>query len=116
MFYVTFRLITIQIFYYSLCLCNRLLYYVRLNFSLVNIVYRNKITLFIFRIKFILFRAPYSIKCLAPYGGPIIPGLALGGARPENNYLDAVGVTLTFLTNNYLDKAKLEDTLSWEKK
>ncbi|KAJ8964878.1 hypothetical protein NQ314_004560 [Rhamnusium bicolor] len=61
-------------------------------------------------------QAPYSITCLAPYGGPVIPGLAMAGASTENNYLDAVGVTLTFLASNEIDKEKLTDTLAWEKK
>ncbi|KAJ8924000.1 hypothetical protein NQ315_006776 [Exocentrus adspersus] len=61
-------------------------------------------------------QAPYSINCLAPYGGPILPGLTMAGATPENNYLDAVGVSLTFLASNDLDKDKLYDTYAWEKK
>lgn len=61
-------------------------------------------------------QAPYSIQCLAPYGGPIIPGLALGGASKENNYFDAVGVTITILTSNSLNKDDLTDTLIWEKR
>ncbi|KAJ8971116.1 hypothetical protein NQ317_007664 [Molorchus minor] len=60
-------------------------------------------------------QAPYSINCLAPYGGPVIPGVAMGGASKENNYLDAVGVTLTFLAENKIDQNELADTLAWEK-
>ncbi|KAG5889119.1 hypothetical protein JTB14_034177 [Gonioctena quinquepunctata] len=61
-------------------------------------------------------QSPYSINCLAPYGGPILPGLALGGGSAKNNFVDAVGVTLTFLTANSLDKSKLTDTFEWEKR
>ena len=64
----------------------------------------------------VCFRAPYSINCLAPYGGPVIPGLAMAGASTENNYLDAVGVTLTFLASNDVNNTKLTDTFAWEKK
>lgn len=64
----------------------------------------------------IFFRAPYSVKCLAPYGGPIIPGLAVGGASKANNYLDAVGVALTFITSNSVEKSEIEDSEAWEKK
>ncbi|CAH1141196.1 unnamed protein product [Phyllotreta striolata] len=60
-------------------------------------------------------QAPNSINCLAPYGGPILPGLALGGATKKNNYLDAVGVTLTILTANSVKKEDLKGTLAWEK-
>lgn len=63
-----------------------------------------------------VFRAPYSIDCLAPYGGPVIPGLALGGASKEKNYLDAVGVSLTFITSNSIDKNEIQDSLAWESK
>ncbi|KAJ8952599.1 hypothetical protein NQ318_004146 [Aromia moschata] len=59
-------------------------------------------------------QSPYSTNCLAPYGGPVMPGLALGGASKDNNYLDAVGVTLTFLAENKLDTDELADTLAWE--
>ncbi|XP_018569147.1 Niemann-Pick type protein homolog 1B [Anoplophora glabripennis] len=61
-------------------------------------------------------QAPYSINCLAPYGGPILPGLVMAGASTENNYLDAVGVSLTFLAVNDLNKENLVDTYAWEKK
>nr|XP_023012615.1 Niemann-Pick type protein homolog 1B-like [Leptinotarsa decemlineata] len=61
-------------------------------------------------------RSPYSMNCLAPYGGPILPGLALGGASHEKEYFDAVGVTLTFITSNKADKNELTDTMEWEKR
>lgn len=61
-------------------------------------------------------RAAYSVDCLAPYGGPVIPGVAMGGASKEKNYLDATGVTLTFINANDKDKSQLKDTFAWEKK
>ncbi|CAG9821327.1 unnamed protein product [Phaedon cochleariae] len=61
-------------------------------------------------------RAPYTINCLAPYGGPIIPGVAMGGGSESLNFLDSTGISLTFLTSNYVDKSELTDTLEWEKK
>ncbi|XP_050308286.1 NPC intracellular cholesterol transporter 1 homolog 1b-like [Anthonomus grandis grandis] len=60
-------------------------------------------------------QAPSTINCLAPYGGPIVPGVAMGGAK-EEDYSDAVGVTLTFLVNNYNDESKLKNALAWEEK
>ncbi|XP_057672908.1 NPC intracellular cholesterol transporter 1 homolog 1b-like [Diorhabda carinulata] len=61
-------------------------------------------------------QAPYSMNCLAPYGGPVIPGLALGAATKNNQYLDAIGVSLTILTSNKVNKSELSDTLKWEEK
>nr|XP_023012614.1 Niemann-Pick type protein homolog 1B-like [Leptinotarsa decemlineata] len=61
-------------------------------------------------------RAPYSMDCIAPYGGPILPGLALGGASREKEYLDAIGVTLTFPTSNHMDKNELTDTMMWKER
>lgn len=61
-------------------------------------------------------QAPYSMNCLAPYGGPVLPGLALGGATKNNQYLDAIGVSLTILTSNKVNKSELSDTLKWEEK
>ncbi|KAF7266735.1 hypothetical protein GWI33_019956 [Rhynchophorus ferrugineus] len=59
-------------------------------------------------------QAPSGLNCLAPYGGPILPGVAMGGATQED-YLDAIGVTLTFIVENKLDTSELEATYSWEK-
>lgn len=55
------------------------------------------------------------IDCLAPYGGPIQPGLALGG-NTFDNYTDATAVSLTFLVENHLDENELEKAFEWEKK
>lgn len=59
------------------------------------------------------FRSPYSINCLAPYGGPVEPGLALGGFKKED-FTDARGIGLTFLVNNKLNETELEPALNWE--
>ncbi|XP_055539920.1 NPC intracellular cholesterol transporter 1 isoform X2 [Wyeomyia smithii] len=66
------------------------------------------------------FGNPYNPECLAPYGGPVDPAIALGGipkpktseTKPE--YEQANAVILTFLVRNYHDKSKLEAALSWE--
>ncbi|XP_065167705.1 NPC intracellular cholesterol transporter 1 homolog 1b-like [Atheta coriaria] len=59
--------------------------------------------------------SPYSPDCLAPYGGPIEPGLAYGGMESAS-YVDARAVGLTFLVNNKLDAKELEPALNWEEK
>jgi Niemann-Pick C1 protein len=65
---------------------------------------------------------PYNPQCLAPYGGPVDPAIALGGfLRPgeslskQPNYEDATAVILTFLVNNYHNKTKLAPAMEWEK-
>ncbi|XP_044253215.1 NPC intracellular cholesterol transporter 1 homolog 1b-like [Tribolium madens] len=59
--------------------------------------------------------SPYLIDCLAPYGGPIMPGLALGGNNFDN-YTDATAVSLTFLVENHLEDTDLQAALEWEEK
>ena len=59
-------------------------------------------------------RGAYNLDCLAPYGGPIEPGLAYGGAS-LSDYTDAIGVGLTFLVENKLNEEELEPALEWEK-
>ncbi|KAJ3648324.1 hypothetical protein Zmor_020135 [Zophobas morio] len=59
--------------------------------------------------------SPFTINCLAPYGGPIEPGLVLGGSMLDN-YTDATAISLTFLVDNYLDKDDLKSALEWEEK
>uniref|UniRef100_A0AAG5DBY3 SSD domain-containing protein n=1 Tax=Anopheles atroparvus TaxID=41427 RepID=A0AAG5DBY3_ANOAO len=62
----------------------------------------------------------YNPTCLAPYGGPIDPAVALGGIpqpkSPEEkaSYTQASAVILTFLVRNYHDKDKLQPALAWE--
>lgn len=61
------------------------------------------------------FRAPYGLQCLAPYGGPIEPGLALGGST-KSDFTDSNAVSLTFLVTNTIDKEELQPALLWEQK
>ncbi|XP_049532934.1 NPC intracellular cholesterol transporter 1 isoform X2 [Anopheles darlingi] len=62
----------------------------------------------------------YHPDCLAPYGGPIDPAIALGGipqpktADEKAKYTEASAVILTFLVRNYHDKQKLRSALAWE--
>lgn len=59
---------------------------------------------------------------MAPYGGPIEPGIALGGypralhegSKPD--YRLSKGLVMTFLVNNHNDKSKLEPAMEWETK
>ncbi|XP_038114072.1 NPC intracellular cholesterol transporter 1 isoform X1 [Culex quinquefasciatus] len=66
------------------------------------------------------FGNPFNPDCLAPYGGPIEPAIALGGipvtksALDKPKYEQATAVILTFLVKNYHDKSKLEGALRWE--
>ncbi|KAF2904777.1 hypothetical protein ILUMI_01402 [Ignelater luminosus] len=60
-------------------------------------------------------KTPYNFNCLAPYGGPVEPGIAMGGAT-LSNYTDAVGITLTFLVNNHVNTTDLKPALEWEEK
>lgn len=58
--------------------------------------------------------------CFSNYGGPIEPGIAVGGMPPTENgedpdYLLATGLVLTFLGKNQLDESKLEASMQWEK-
>ncbi|CAB0034871.1 unnamed protein product [Trichogramma brassicae] len=63
---------------------------------------------------------PYSFSCLANYGGPIEPAIAVGGfTKPGENlrnppYEKATAIILTFLVNNHHDKAKLVPAMEWE--
>uniref|UniRef100_W8AQJ5 Niemann-Pick C1 protein n=1 Tax=Ceratitis capitata TaxID=7213 RepID=W8AQJ5_CERCA len=61
--------------------------------------------------------------CLAPYGGPVDPAVALGGFLPpgeqlsgETKFERANAIILTFLVNNHHDKSKLGPALEWEKR
>lgn len=58
---------------------------------------------------------PYTVECLAPYGGPIEPGLSMAGAT-KVDYSDAIGVGLTFLVDNKLDDKEREAAEIWEEK
>ncbi|XP_022904065.2 NPC intracellular cholesterol transporter 1 homolog 1b-like [Onthophagus taurus] len=58
-------------------------------------------------------KSAYHMDCLAPYGGPIEPGLAYAGAS-RDDYRDAQGVAITMLVENTLDESKLEKIMAWE--
>lgn len=62
----------------------------------------------------------YGLDCLAPYGGPIEPAIAVGGMQPPEpgqnyDYKQATGVVLTFLLNNKVSKSELIPAMEWEK-
>lgn len=71
---------------------------------------------------FFFFRNPYNPNCLATYGGPVDPAIAVGGfLKPGEqlsnapNYKEAKAVILTFLVNNYHNKTLLRPAMEWEK-
>lgn len=64
----------------------------------------------------------FNPDCLASYGGPIDPAVALGGFLKSGEsltgspqYEKADVVILTFLVNNYHNKSLLEPAKQWEK-
>jgi len=65
----------------------------------------------------------HDIPCLAPFGGPALPFVVLGGFRNgandsvsnESLYTDATALILTFLINNKADKNELGPAEAWEK-
>ncbi|KAK9506477.1 hypothetical protein O3M35_008412 [Rhynocoris fuscipes] len=66
---------------------------------------------------------PYDSECLALYGGPVDPAVALGGfLQPgerllkDASYEKATAVILTFLVNNHHNKSELVPALEWESK
>lgn len=66
-------------------------------------------------------RNAYLPVCFGPYGGPIEPGIAVGGfpkpAMGESpDFRLATGVIVTFLINNKADKNELGPMMEWEKK
>ena len=69
-----------------------------------------------------MFRNPYSTECLAPYGGPVEPAIAVGGfLKPGERlhdppYEKANSIILTFIVNNYHNKTKLQPAMEWEQK
>lgn len=68
------------------------------------------------------FRNAYNPDCLAPYGGPVDPAIAVGGFLSPGqdlynaSYEKATAVILTILVNNYHNKTKLLPALEWEKR
>ncbi|XP_015376879.1 PREDICTED: Niemann-Pick C1 protein, partial [Diuraphis noxia] len=66
---------------------------------------------------------PYNPLCLAPYGGPVDPSIALGGFSNSSEpitkmspYEKATSLLLTFVLNNHNSKSLLKDALEWENK
>ena len=59
------------------------------------------------------YRNTYDFSCLAPYGGPVEPGLALGGFE-GSDYSQATGLSISFLVNNYHNKTLLQPAMEWE--
>lgn len=62
----------------------------------------------------------YGLSCLAPYGGPIEPAIAVGGmpaaeSGETQDFKLATGIVLTFLLNNKADKSELGPAMEWEK-
>lgn len=67
------------------------------------------------------FSSPVGLQCLAPYGGPVEPAIAVGGLdKPEEGNLQdfktARGLVLTFLINNKNNKSDLGPEMKWEKR
>lgn len=63
----------------------------------------------------------YNPSCLAQYGGPIDPAVALGGFLESGQaltgspqYQKADVIILTFLVNNYHNKSRFEPAKNWE--
>ncbi|XP_050579555.1 NPC intracellular cholesterol transporter 1 isoform X3 [Bombus affinis] len=62
----------------------------------------------------------YNPECLAPYGGPVEPAIAVGGFLSPGqdlqnpSYEKATAVILSILVNNYHNKSKLHPAMEWE--
>ena len=61
----------------------------------------------------IFHRNTYDYSCLAPYGGPVEPGVALGGFE-GSDYSQATGLSISFLVKNYHNKTLLQPAMEWE--
>lgn len=55
----------------------------------------------------------YDYSCLAPYGGPVEPGVALGGFE-GSDYSMATGLSISFMVKNYHNKTLLQPAMEWE--
>lgn len=53
-------------------------------------------------------------SCMAPYGGPVEPGIAVGGYKDNPQHASAL--VLTFIVNNHLNTEDLKSAMAWEKK
>ncbi|KAH8392947.1 hypothetical protein KR200_001327 [Drosophila serrata] len=65
-------------------------------------------------------RVPMMEDCFGTYGGPIEPGIAVGGmpkvpVGEDPDYMLATGLVITFLGRNQVDETKLEPNEKWEK-
>lgn len=71
---------------------------------------------------YLSFRNAYNPECLALYGGPVDPAIAVGGFLPPGHdlhnppYEKATAIILTILVNNYHNKAKLLPAMEWEER
>lgn len=65
-------------------------------------------------------RNPYDFNCMGLYKGPIEPGIALGGYKPDDDgktdYKLSTGIILTYLLNNFQDRDALTPVMNWELK
>ncbi|CAG2065379.1 unnamed protein product [Timema podura] len=64
-------------------------------------------------------KGSYDMECLAPYGGPVEPGVAVGGYLAlggKYDYMLATGLSLTFLVDNNVNKTLQEPAKLWEEK
>lgn len=64
---------------------------------------------------------PMMEDCFGTYGGPIEPGIAVGGmpavaSGEDPDYMLATGLVLTFLGKNQNDVSKLDISFEWEKR
>ncbi|EDW75199.1 uncharacterized protein Dwil_GK19822 [Drosophila willistoni] len=64
-------------------------------------------------------RVPMMEDCFGSYGGPIEPGIAVGGmpavdVGDDPDYMLATGLVLTFLGKNYIDESQIEPAKAWE--
>uniref|UniRef100_A0ABD2XPG3 SSD domain-containing protein n=1 Tax=Trichogramma kaykai TaxID=54128 RepID=A0ABD2XPG3_9HYME len=66
---------------------------------------------------------PFDPDCLAPYKGPILPDIALGGFLREDDkdrkydvkdYINSTGLVVTFLVRNSKDEKHVEMAKRWE--
>ncbi|KAI2808888.1 NPC intracellular cholesterol transporter 1 [Blomia tropicalis] len=62
-----------------------------------------------------VFKDSMGLSCMAPYGGPVFPNIALGD-YPENNYTDAKALVFTITLNNAIKSEDNENALLWEAK
>ncbi|KAG8224722.1 hypothetical protein J437_LFUL004892, partial [Ladona fulva] len=68
----------------------------------------------------VLHRNSYNPECLAGWGGPVLPGLAVGGfptlSDGTPDYKMATGIVITYLLNNDLNQTRVQGAMEWEKR